>query len=90
MPEKLSCTFPKIQVFQTKKKLLYLPEKTIFQTKNLLDLSKKLNFLYLRQKVKAHHLTCVLNTGLLIFTLGKLNKVFNKLLRALVCAGIYI
>ena len=74
-------TYPKNNQFSKRKNFLHLSEK----------LFSKLapNFLYLREKPKAFPFRCVLNT-LLIFIMAKLNRAFDKLIRMLVCPGVYI
>ena len=63
----------------------------LFSQNKILILSvRDTNFLYLRVKGKALYFRCVLNTALLFFVLAKTNRVFRKLIKVLVCPGIYM
>ena len=84
-----------------RKSFLHLSEKKKFlkfliinikkkETKIFFILVWKNNFSYLRKNVKALHFKCVLDTAPLFFMSAKPSRVFNRLMRVLVCPRIYI
>ena len=67
-----------------------LPEKTIFQTKTFLYLSKKLIYYTRTRKLNGSILVIFWTRSCFFFKLAKLNSVYRKLITVLVCARIYI
>ena len=69
---------------------LIITRENNFPNKKILITFWKTNFLNLRKNFKVVHFSRVLNTIPLILMLGKLNRVFNKLIRVLVYAKSYL
>ena len=87
LKEKISCTYLKKE---PKEKISFnYQKKTIFQTKNFLYLPKKLTSYTCAKKLK-RFVSDMLWIQLHCFIRWKLNRVFIKPMRVLVCPGIYI
>ena len=94
--EKIFCTCSTKPNFP-KQKNSYTPSKNQFSKQTfLIKLIKTLKLIFyicaeeLFYCCKVLHFRCVLNMTSPLFMLAKLNKVFSKLLRIIVCAGIYM